>query len=70
MPGTILIFRIQWLKTDLGGEQADFDVSVGVKETKRIILEATTAQNGKFVNIHVPGHENAWGQYDGKEVSW
>lgn len=56
----------QWLKTDLGGETADLTVDVGVKELKRIILEADKSQNGKFVNIHVPGMD----QYKGEEVPW
>ena len=54
----------------MGGEYADLDVSVGVKETLRIISEATKAQNGKFVNIRVPGWEGPPQSYDGKEVPW
>ena len=45
-------------------------MEVGVAEVKRIILEATKEQNGKFLNIHVPGMENAWGHYDGGEIPW
>ncbi|KAL8899288.1 MAG: hypothetical protein Q9192_001649 [Flavoplaca navasiana] len=67
---TFLCVSPGWLKTDLGGEQADFDVEVGVTELKRIILESTKEQNGNFLNIHVSGHENAWGQYDGGEIPW
>lgn len=37
---------------------------------KRIMLEATAAMNGKSVNIHVPGWENAVGRYDGGEIPW
>jgi len=61
---------LQWLKTELGGDYAQFDVGVGVSELKRIILQATKAQNGKFVNIHIPGQEKSWGQYDGREIPW
>lgn len=61
---------LQWLKTNLGGDDADLDVEVGVTELKRIILQSTKAQNGKCLNIHVPGQEEAWGQYDGGEVPW
>lgn len=57
---------LQWLKTDLGGEMADLTVDVGVKELKRIILQADKSQNGKFVNIRVPGMD----QYKGEEVPW
>ncbi|KAL8718595.1 MAG: hypothetical protein Q9225_004280 [Loekoesia sp. 1 TL-2023] len=67
---TFLCVSPGWLKTDLGGEHGDFDVEVGVNELKRIILESSKAQNGKFLNIHVPGHEKALGQYDGGEIPW
>ncbi|KAL8649804.1 MAG: hypothetical protein Q9210_004182 [Variospora velana] len=67
---TFLCVSPGWLKTDLGGDNADLDVEVGVSELKRIILQSTKAQNGKFLNIHVPGQEKAWGQYDGGEVPW
>jgi hypothetical protein len=46
------------------------DVEVGVAELKRIILESSKAQNGKFLNIHVPGQEKSRQQYDGGEISW
>ncbi|ERF73791.1 hypothetical protein EPUS_09285 [Endocarpon pusillum Z07020] len=67
---TFLCVSPGWLKTDLGGEYADFDVGVGVTELKRIILESTKAQNGKFLNILVPGEEKSRGQYDGGEIPW
>ncbi|KAI4274765.1 MAG: hypothetical protein L6R35_006314, partial [Caloplaca aegaea] len=65
---TFLCVSPGWLKTNLGGDDADLDVEVGVTELKRIILQSTKAQNGKCLNIHVPGQEEAWGQYDGGEV--
>ena len=61
---------LQWLKTNLGGEQADLEVEDGVAEVKRIILEAGPSQNGKFLNIHVPGQEQGVGHYDGGEIPW
>jgi hypothetical protein len=61
---------LQWLKTDFGGQNADLEVAVGVADVRRIILESSPAQNGKLFNIHVPGQEKSWGQYDGAEVSW
>ncbi|KAI4209145.1 MAG: hypothetical protein LQ351_007897 [Letrouitia transgressa] len=67
---TFLCVSPGWLKTELGGGAADFDVEVGVTELKRIILESSKEQNGKFLNIHVPGYEKALGQYDGGEVPW
>ena len=37
-----------------------------------IVRAANTAQNGKFLNVRVPGWENHGGlnQYDGGEVPW
>jgi hypothetical protein len=40
-----------------------------------IIQKATPKQNGKFVNIHVPGWKEGQGadradQYDGNEIPW
>lgn len=45
-------------------------MDVGTAEVKRIILEATPEKNGKSVNIHVPGWEEAFGKYDGGEIPW
>ncbi|KAI4222923.1 MAG: hypothetical protein L6R40_008548 [Gallowayella cf. fulva] len=67
---TFLCVSPGWLRTEIGGEHADFDVQIGVTELKRIILASNQGQNGKFVNIHVPGQEKAWGQYDGGEIPW
>ncbi|KAH8686617.1 hypothetical protein GQ44DRAFT_638772 [Phaeosphaeriaceae sp. PMI808] len=67
---TFLCVSPGWLKTDLGGENVDLSVDISVAELTRIVLEATPAQNGKFVNIHVPGQEDAWGHYDGAEIPW
>jgi len=37
-----------------------------------MVRNITTEQNGKFLNIHVPGWEEnpGFNQYDGKEVPW
>jgi hypothetical protein len=51
-------------------DYADLEVPVGVAELKRIILEATPSQNGQLVNILVPGQEEAFGLYNGKEIPW
>ncbi|TQS33359.1 hypothetical protein Golomagni_06303 [Golovinomyces magnicellulatus] len=61
-----------WLKTDLGSQYADLDVSVGVEATLKNILGATTKDNGRFLNIHVPGWEKAEGanQYAGGDAPW
>lgn len=68
---TFLCISPGHLRTDLVGGHGDFEVAVGVNEVKRIILETTTKQNGRFVNIHVPGWECAVpGKYDGGELPW
>jgi hypothetical protein len=56
----------------MGSEHADLPVEVGVKEVIRIMTSSGPESTGKFLNIHVPGWENAAGpnQYDGKEPPW
>ncbi|KAK6002550.1 hypothetical protein QM012_001300 [Aureobasidium pullulans] len=69
---TILAISPGWLKTDMGNEQADLSVEVGVAEVKRLILESGREQNGKFLNINVPETEgtNYQFEYDGKGIPW
>ncbi|RAK88389.1 NAD(P)-binding protein [Aspergillus costaricaensis CBS 115574] len=69
---TIFCVSPGWLKTDLGSDNADLPVEVGVKSILEILHEIGRDRNGQFLNIHVPGWENAPGmnQYDGKEVPW
>lgn len=69
LPGEEANGIVQHLKTDLGGN-GDFEVDVGAAEVRRIMLEAGPEMNGKSVNIHVPGWENAMGKYDGAEIPW
>ncbi|CAI7602445.1 unnamed protein product [Penicillium bialowiezense] len=61
-----------WLRTDLGGARADLSVELGAEKVLDIIQKATPRQNGKFLNIHVPGWQAADGadQYDGKQIPW
>ncbi|KAJ5584010.1 Short-chain dehydrogenase/reductase SDR [Penicillium hispanicum] len=61
-----------WLRTDLGSENADLPVETGAEKVVDIIQRTGPEQNGKFVNIRVPGWENAPGinQYDGEEIPW
>ncbi|KAL2812728.1 hypothetical protein BJX63DRAFT_395965 [Aspergillus granulosus] len=61
-----------WLRTDLGGPNADLSVETGAKEVLRYLKEAGPDFNGRFLNILVPGWENAPGpnQYDGKDAPW
>ncbi|OOQ84724.1 short chain oxidoreductase [Penicillium brasilianum] len=61
-----------WLRTDLGSSRADLPVETGAEKVVDIVQQTGPHQNGKFLNIHVPGWENAPGpnQYDGKEIAW
>ncbi|KAL4890645.1 hypothetical protein BDV59DRAFT_183873 [Aspergillus ambiguus] len=69
---TFLAVSPGWLQTDMGGSHADLPVATGAEAVVNIMMNATSEQNGKFLNIHVPGWENNPGpnQYDGKEVPW
>ncbi|GIC94558.1 uncharacterized protein Aud_001887 [Aspergillus udagawae] len=69
---TFLAVSPGWLQTDAGGSRADLPPATGAKAVLDIIQKATPSQNGKFLNIHVPGWEENKGlnQYDGKEVPW
>ncbi|KAL4965797.1 uncharacterized protein BDV14DRAFT_199571 [Aspergillus stella-maris] len=61
-----------WLKTDQGGPWADLDADIGAKATLDLLKRPRDDVNGKFMNIHVPGWEQATGlhKYDGKEIPW
>ncbi|KAJ0417620.1 hypothetical protein BJY00DRAFT_289270 [Aspergillus carlsbadensis] len=61
-----------WLRTELGGPYADLPVEVGTKEVLGYLKEAGPDFNGRFLNIHVPGWENApeSNRYDGKDAPW
>lgn len=59
----------QYIKTDMS-PNGELPVEVGGAAVKKLILESTTADNGKFLNIHIPGKEDSLGKYDGKEISW
>lgn len=63
---------MKWLKTGLGSSYADLEVERGVQATLQIILEANPDMNGKFLNIHIPGWEEAAvrSQYAGGEIPW
>ncbi|KAJ5667691.1 Short-chain dehydrogenase/reductase SDR [Penicillium maclennaniae] len=69
---TFLAVSPGWLRTDLGSSYADLPVETGAEKVLDIIQKVTPEQNGKFVNIHVPGWEEAEGknQYPGGEVPW
>ncbi|KAJ5715536.1 uncharacterized protein N7483_012717 [Penicillium malachiteum] len=69
---TVVAVSPGWLRTELGGDRADLPVEVGAEKTVEIIQNLRPSENGKFLNIHVPGWENAQGnnQYSGGETGW
>ncbi|KAJ5281984.1 hypothetical protein N7478_007356 [Penicillium angulare] len=69
---TVVAISPGWLRTDAGTERADLPVEVGAEKTVDIIQSTGPHQNGKFLNIHVAGWENAPGanQYPGGESGW
>jgi len=53
------MFGVQWLQTDMGTVTADLPVEGGAKAALDKISQVTTkADNGTFLNNHVPG----WGR--------
>ncbi|RAK97341.1 SDR family oxidoreductase [Aspergillus ibericus CBS 121593] len=55
-----------WLRTDMGGTNADLTVEEGAKAVVNAVMSADKECNGRFQNIHVPG----WKGYDGQDIPW
>lgn len=62
----------QWIKTDLGSQDADLTVDESAKAVLEIVHGVSKADNGKFFNVKVPGWEKAEGlnQYAGGSPAW
>ncbi|EHA22360.1 hypothetical protein ASPNIDRAFT_51025 [Aspergillus niger ATCC 1015] len=71
-PGVSRPILPEWLKTDMGSDDADLPVDTGVSAVLDAVLTTGKEKNGRFLNILVPGWENNPGmnQYDGKELPW
>ncbi|KAH8828824.1 short-chain dehydrogenase-like protein [Flagelloscypha sp. PMI_526] len=70
---TVFCYNPGWVKTDMGGSQdADLTVEQSVSAIFDIISRADKESNGKFLQVHVKGWENAPGlnQYPGGELPW
>ncbi|THY69805.1 NAD(P)-binding protein [Aureobasidium pullulans] len=67
---TVVALSPGWIKTDMGSQDADLSVEVGVAEVKRVILESGKEQNGKFLNINVPKTDEMKWSYDGQDIPW
>ncbi|TIA66787.1 NAD(P)-binding protein [Aureobasidium pullulans] len=67
---TVVALSPGWIKTDMGSQDADLSVEVGVAEVKRVILESGKEQNGRFLNIKVPKTDEMKWSYDGQDIPW
>ncbi|KAJ4260536.1 hypothetical protein NW762_007277 [Fusarium torreyae] len=69
---TIVALSPGWLKTNLGGSIADLEVETGVNASLDVILNVTKEDNGKALNIKVPGFENSPmpDHYEGGQFPW
>ncbi|THZ79426.1 NAD(P)-binding protein [Aureobasidium pullulans] len=67
---TVVALSPGWIKTDMGSQDADLSIEVGVAEVKRVILESGKEQNGKFLNINVPKTDEMKWSYDGQDIPW
>ena len=63
---TVFCISPGWLRTELGGQKADLEASVGAKATLDVIYNSTAKDNGTFRNIFVEGTQ----LYDGKNPPW
>ena len=55
---TAFVMHPGWVKTDMGGSNADIEPSVSIAGMRRVIANANADANGKFFN------------YDGSEIAW
>jgi NAD(P)-dependent dehydrogenase (short-subunit alcohol dehydrogenase family) len=54
---SLFVFHPGWVKTDMGGSEADIDAHVSIAGMRRVLAKAGDS-NGKFIN------------YDGTEIPW
>ncbi|KAL4815052.1 hypothetical protein BDW67DRAFT_186102 [Aspergillus spinulosporus] len=69
---TVFAVSPGWLRTDMGGQYADLPVETGAEQVLKYVKNGGKELNGRFLNIHVPGWENAPGpnQYPGGDAPW
>ncbi|KAL4974615.1 hypothetical protein BDW66DRAFT_167601 [Aspergillus desertorum] len=69
---TVFAVNPGWLRTALGGEYADLPVETGAEQVLKYVKNGGRDLNARFLDIHVPGWENAPGpnQYLGGDVPW
>ena len=55
---TCMTFHPGWVKTDMGGAEADIEPAVSIAGVRKVIANATRESNGRFFD------------YTGKELAW
>ena len=55
---TCMTFHPGWVKTDMGGAEADIEPAVSIAGMRKVIANATPGSNGRFFD------------YTGKELAW
>ena len=55
---TCMTFHPGWVKTDMGGTEADLEPAASIAGVRKVIANATTDSNGRFFD------------YTGKELAW
>lgn len=56
----------QWIKTDMGGEDADLTVTQGAEAVLNVVDFITHENNGQYKSVLVPG----WDAYSGQDLPW
>ncbi|KAL3471765.1 hypothetical protein BJX99DRAFT_266516 [Aspergillus californicus] len=69
---TFTVLNPGWVKTELGGDNADIDIETSTEAVLDLISRVGRQDNGKFFNIRVPAfdHRPEAFQYAGKEIPW
>ena len=55
---TCVLMHPGWVRTDMGGSDADLDMPTSIRGVREVIDNLTPANNGRFLN------------YDGSEIPW